>query len=327
MTTPDPTSDPLGDATSRAPAPEPRQRRLVDLLLGAVRASDRRATEARVDQLLAALEHGEGLPAASQSGSFRLSGRPARTWLIPSVAAIAGLLLVALVWSYLGSGRLRALAALSAMQEVARQPIDRQYRLAYADSRYQAIDGRQDQYEVLYVRGDKVALSRASDAKDAWLGFNGQVGWLRTDSSSKESADDPRALRSLSPGQPVALPDLRIPGVLARILRDYDLEYLPGAALPGNQFPPCIRVRAKRTPAADQDGPVMIDLWAEPNDYHILRAEYELSADANGHVRWAVIQQMGMRPQPDSRYDPRQTVGQAEQTMPAIGTGADTPAS
>jgi hypothetical protein len=245
------------------------RRRLADLqllhgLLGQLREGESAAREARVRNVLRALE----APPPTLPLRRRAPVRRVLSWVTAAAAVLLGVLL----WGKFGAAN-PAYAVMARALQAAGEERDRTYDVT--DTWGEPEQSRLT--AVLQFRGDKFLFRPLAPPWDGTLvGGNGRQSWVVPKSGAVLVSDDPRAFFRLVRGAVLpdrrgdrgrsregeTLPFLHLPAMLERFSRSYDLQLLAPEALddggPGYQH-----IRGARR-AGVEDGPESVEVWAHP---------------------------------------------------------------
>lgn len=244
-----------------------------------------------------------------------------RNWLISSAAVAAGLSGVA-AWLWSTGSTQTAQAAILKIAEDARIPHDRQYRVTQELNHARGKKGRIE--SLLYVRGgEKFALKHRSALGNIWMGSNGRQGWFVPMFGAPIVTDHPRYPAKWSGEEGVALPDLKLSGLLDLMASRFQLSMLPNEPLPSRPTILCQRISGWCD--ANDNGPKQIELWAHLTTGVVERLvlQWARSPDQVGLTR-IELDLLSETPQSDALYEVdthrRKSAKAPKMTMvPALG--------
>jgi hypothetical protein len=274
----------------------------LDALLMQLYSADRRATDRRVERVVAALAS-EPLPAATLAGSKqRRFSRDRRRWLVAAAALAAGLIMMTgmLFWSAPSSR-----VAQAAVQEAiltASQPRDLQYTVR---TRVRTLRDNQTEFEaMLYVRGaERFALHHPGFLGDLWIGGNGHQYWIKPAIGPPQIVDELQRPLRWAGTNTFGLPELQISGLLALLVHEYDLTLVDDDSSGSPMANSWQHVRGvQRTGSTEH--PQLVELWADRQSGVARRLElvWHLAASDAG-LEHVTIEFVGETPQDDSWYD------------------------
>lgn len=197
-----------------------------------------------------------------------------RRWALAAVVALAASLLLA-VFLWQGPQSSPAYAALSRVIEVAREPIDRVYRIRATErhpnqastpvfsgegGRKPGIDGAE-----LCVRGsDMFVLTRYfGNGTKHVAGSDGELGWAAPPEGHVHLSRDIRRFRRAVPGEHEDIPFIDLNADLQELAKGYELQ-LVTTDTGDESTRGWSRLAAVRL-SAEIDGPERVDIWFDAN--------------------------------------------------------------
>jgi hypothetical protein len=297
---------PAGDAGPLGGLDEAGRRRLADLqllhgLLGQLHQDEGAAREARVQNVLRALEAGP----TTLPWRPRVRARRALSWVTAAAVVLFGVLL----WGKFGAAN-PAYAVMARARQAAGEERDRTYDVTdtWGEPEQSRSAG------VLQFRGDKFVFRPLAPPWEGTLvGGNGRQSWVVPGTGAVLVADDPRAFFRLirgavlpdRPGEHrpsragASLPFLNLTILLERFSRSYDLHLLAAEPLEDGGLA-YQHVRGERR-AGVEDGPETVEVWSHPQTGVVRRLRLHLGAAPE--ARRVTLDLVGEAPLPADWYE------------------------
>jgi hypothetical protein len=197
-----------------------------------------------------------------------------------------------------------AQSAYAAVQRVAadaRILKDRQYRVTQTLNFDKGVQGQVE--SLLYVRGgEKFVLRHQGPLGTVWMGSNGREGWLIPALGAPIVTDNPRYPARWAREEGLALPDLKLTGLLDLMKERFHLALLPSEPLPDRPNIACQRIRGWCD--ANDGGAKRIELWAHPDTgvAQLLVLEWDRSPEDAG-LTCIQLDLLAEESQPDVWYE------------------------
>ncbi len=185
----------------------------------------------------------------------------ARRFAFSSLSAVAVLLLL-VAWYSFPSSTQSAYAAVERAYRDAIQSQDRQYKVT-TEVRISTTHSMSIESELTVRGSEKFTLRHPVFLGQCWIGSNGDDGWFVPALGVPRTDDDPVIAMEWARKQGISLPDMHVSALIEYLKKWYDLELLPGEALPGEAEVLWQRVRGIRR-AEDSKRCHFVELWAHP---------------------------------------------------------------